>query len=94
MRRGQMHGAGDQRDLRARQARRARNGKAHLAAGAVGEAPHEVDGFKRRPGRDHHAAARQCLRGERGDDFLPRDSNRMKSLFYPTARDSGRYSVR
>ena len=70
MRRGQVHGAGDQRDLRARQARRARNGKAHLAAGAVGEAPHGVDGFKRRPGRDHHAAARQCLRGERGDDFF------------------------
>ena len=49
-RRGQVHRAGDQRDLGAGLGRRARDREAHLAAGQVGDAAHRVD-RPRRSGR-------------------------------------------
>ena len=69
-RRRQAHRAGDQSHRCTGLLRRARDGKAHLAAGQVGDAPHRVDGLEGGAGGDEHALAGQRLGLEEADQFL------------------------
>ena len=67
-RRGQGDRAADERDGGARSARSAGDGKAHAAAGQIGDAAHRVDGFERGTGRQQHMFASKMLGLEMYDD--------------------------
>ena len=60
-RRGQMHRTGDQSDLGTGIARRAGNGKAHLAARQIGDAAHRIDCLESRSCRHQHMVSDQLL---------------------------------
>ena len=65
-RRGQMHRAGNQRDLGTGRACGTRHRKAHLAARVIGDAAHRVNGLERRSGRHQDMVADQLLGGQIG----------------------------
>ena len=59
IRRGQVHGASNQRNVGAGLLRCASQGKAHFAAGSVGDATYRVNGFVGRASRNQHLLACQ-----------------------------------
>ena len=94
-RRGQVHGAGHQRHLGAGLLRRTRDGKAHLAAGQVGDAAHRIDGLEGRPGRDQHASCRPAAwaattRSSRRTSRRPRACGRRRFRRRPGRPPPGR----